>query len=648
MSIESEMNRIEQNTNNALSAVVEYGVDVPSDANSDNLNELIRAIPKANIVQTTGDSTTDIMSQKAVTDALASLEQVQLEFVDSVEEMTDTSKFYVMDGFIYAYILTEVEAEPSYTNVLPLAINADGTPYVGTNGEKGYKAGWRLNSSAVEKETEDRCCTGFIAAKPSDTIRIKNMYHPTDNNMNGYLIIYSNEFVKIASGYEGTAFQFVNGACEFVVNNATMNSGTVADMAYFRISTGIIDGKSIVTINEAITEGGGTTTGYAWANTGRAFVPADYEDRIVDLENNVAVLKETVENISKEDAVDKIALIKAWDAPIYDDAPVFLLDEDKPAMGASTVAAVYAAYDALMAQHPDYITKTDLGLCSDGVTHIYRYDFCEPRTRNNPETKNPPELTKPKAIIVSGIHIEYAGIYALYHALEEIASNAKLYQSLRKNTHLIVIPALNPYCLDTANYDVSNGRKNANGVEIHRNFEIDHIVVDSSSNNYGGAEPLSEVESQCLDSVMAENPDAAFFLTCHNFDSDTYFGSGFIWPSVATNYMYNMGSRLIDKMSRAWLEKYGDTFRDGVDTVKTDTVEDGDYTIGMVGISNSPGTETKQALKYGIQGTNVEIAKIFSVFNSTIGSPAVMTHGAEVYINFLLTAFGVYDRKRQF
>lgn len=57
----------------------------------------------------------------------------------------------------------------------------------------------------------------------------------------------------------------------------------------------------------------------------------------------------------------------------------------------------------------------------------------------------------------------------------------------------------------------------------------------------GGAEPLSEVETQYVDNIMKENADAALFLTCHSF-GDTSFN--FIWPSIATPYMCNMGYHL--------------------------------------------------------------------------------------------------------
>lgn len=147
------------------------------------------------------------------------------------------------------------EKVATYTNVLPLAINTDGTPYVGNNGEKGYKTGWRINSSGAEREASGRCCTGLIAAKPSDTIRIANMFHPTDNNLNGYIHIYGSDRGRLGSGYEGTAFKFVNGRCEFVINKIPLSSGaaSVGATAYFRISTGIIDENSIITVNEEIT-----------------------------------------------------------------------------------------------------------------------------------------------------------------------------------------------------------------------------------------------------------------------------------------------------------------------------------------------------------------------------------------------------------
>ena len=393
----------------------------------------------------------------------------------------------------------------------------------------------------------------------------------------------------------------------------------------------------------------------AWANTGQAFIPADYDEVIAILQNvttqntkDIAELKASTNGSTETDAIE---YIKNWDSPIYDKTPVFELTTEKSAVTSAdrTVEAVYAKYDALMAKHTDFITKTDLGLCSDGVTHVYRYDFkeSEPHTVNSGNWSE----TKPKIIIVSGVHREWGGIYSLYHALEEITTNSEL-DELRRNLHLIVVPVMNPYCIIG---DVWN--KNYNGVEVRRNFEVGFAVVDQSSDHYGGTEPLSEVESQYIDNIFKENADAVYFLSCHSMTRDNLRGTGFMWGSSATNYMCNMAFRLIDKLSKAWHKKYGTAWEDGVhrenDYVLTNpssfpnAVEqaENDYRAGWASISTSAGTEQRQATKYGMQSTNLEVCDYFRVLDDSLLSAKAMTHGAEVYINFLLTAMGVYDRK---
>jgi hypothetical protein len=267
--------------------------------------------------------------------------------------------------------------------------------------------------------------------------------------------------------------------------------------------------------------------------------------------------------------------------------------------------------------------------------------------------------TKIKAILVSGIHYEWAGIYGLYYALEELAENPKLYD-LRRNTHFIVIPVLNPYCISRSNYNSSQGVLNANGVQIHRNFEVGFIYpgeknyVEFGGRNHGGIEPLSEMETKCLDNIFKNNPDSAFFLTCHNYDSPSEVnGLGFIWASSATKYMCNMGYRLVDKMSRVWMDKYGDELQAGIADYRTENVSDHFIRLGHAHISLTDGTETRQATKYGIQGNNVEICHTFFPHGTKDNvepsmSSFTMSRGAETYINFLLTACGTYDYKDKY
>ena len=370
------------------------------------------------------------------------------------------------------------------------------------------------------------------------------------------------------------------------------------------------------------------------------------------LRERVANVESGVSNLTFD---ERLELIKNWDTPIYDaNIPVFALSAEKPAMTNATMTpdALYAMYDALMAKYPHYITKTDLGLCSDGVNHVYRYDFKDPEQRRE---NNRYSETKAKAIIMSGVHLEWAGMFGLYYALEEIAENPVL-RDLRRNVHLIVVPCSNPFVTLAENLEASEGQKNANGVEVHQNFEVGFYYPDHpdyeppGSTHYGGEEPLSEPETQYIDNIMKENTDAAFFLTCHNMNFDAAFGVSFIWPSVATNYMCNMSYRLIDKMSQMWMDKYADILAPGIADYRTDALEAWDTRLGHAQISINNGTETRQATKYGIQAANVEICERFWAHGTKANqepllSSFTMSRGAEVYVNFLLTAFGTYDPK---
>lgn len=554
------------------------------------------------------------------------------ENVEWLEENGDTSKVYVLpDGYIYGYMLTEISAEekPNFTNKLPLAVNSDGSEYIGDNGEDGYKTGYRVSSSGVVKEAAGYDCTGFIPAVKGDTIRVKNIAEitmATDGNQYATVYFFKSDYTRSTPSvlYMTRDAQYENGIY-------TLTVPSYDDIVYFRITLMGTNADTIITVNEEITyTAGGTTMGYGWANTGHMFIS---------------------DSCGNTD-VNALELIKKWDTPIYDaNIPVFELSAEKNAITSAekTVSAVYAKYDALMAKYPQYITRTDLGMCSDGVTPVYRYDFREPEPHRGITGKKEWSETKSKAIIVSGIHWEWGGIFALYNALEEIAENPELFD-LRRNTHLIVLPVCNPYAV------ANNSVRNANLVEIHRNFEVDFIYpgepgyIEIGERSHGGTEPLSEIETQYIDNIMKENTDAAFFLTCHSYQSDSIWGTGFTWASPATYYMCNMHYRVIDKISKSWINRFGETLLQGIEEYKTENLADGDTRFGSAYLSTTNGTETKQATKYGIQAVNVEVCDTFWAHGTKANPEATlssftMSRGAETYVNFLLTAFGCYDPK---
>lgn len=231
---------------------------------------------------------------------IASKEQLSPEFANTIEECTDTTKLYVLpNGYIYAYMYTE-NAGASYTNVLSTAINSDGSAYVGTNGEKGYKAGYRLNSSGVEAAMDGMFVTGFIPVKQNDVVRLSGIEWGSTSAKAGscYLHLYKSDFTKAYDGYARAdqnfglsgdeEFDASGNLVRFTLSNAS-NGVDLSTVAYMRLSSPSITAESIITINEEITDNA-TGGGYAWTNTGHAFVPADYEDRIVNAEKAIKTL----------------------------------------------------------------------------------------------------------------------------------------------------------------------------------------------------------------------------------------------------------------------------------------------------------------------------------------------------------------------
>ncbi len=588
---------------------------------------------------------------------LAKRNQAQPIFVNSAEEMTDTTKLYVLlpDCMIYAYMLTKVESGPTYRNWLLEAVNSNNEPYRGDNGEIGYRAGYRVDSSGAEVQSENHTVTGFLPIKSGDIVRVKGFTEYAGGS--NIVHHYNADFTKYGNAsYPNSWTDEGNGIKRFTV-------GGVDSTAYIRIAVGTIDSNAVVTRNEEITEGSTEIiTESAWTSTGHAFVPADYEDRIIKLEQKstqntvkiAALEKATTSGTIDETEAKALERIKMWDKPVYDAAPITLLGEErnKAALTSDdkTIAAIYAKYRALMAANPKLITETNMGPCtaSDAfpAVDMLRFDFKEPGGMTQPSMSDAARHeTKPKLIFMSGVHKEWAGVWGLYYALEEIVTNPD-FDDIRRNAHIIVIPCANPFCLtsQTAIEGWQMSHVNANGIAIHNNFGVDHRTAGAVGEyNYGGTTPYSELETQYIDAVVAENSDAIAFVTCHNNDYSTYYGSHVIWASSATYHMCNVTFRLVDKMTKAWIDKYGQTLKDAIDEYKINMDED-EYRLGRATMSSSYGTEQKNATKYGIQATNLEIPRMMYVFSGkTDCSSEVMTRGAEVYANFMRTLLWNYD-----
>ena len=318
--------------------------------------------------------------EQAIVDLKAQGIQQTPLFANSVEDMEDESKVYVLKGTneIWAYMLTEKEvATGGYHNRLESATEThNGTTVYGS--PKGYVTGVRLSSSGSTSTgtATNMLATGFISAHDGsllDGARIRTVgFDSSTSEMQCYVISYNSSGTKINHySWSGTSSsnEYIS---DFTLDSATYGTG----IKYIRISAASNGSTlpSIVTVNEEIKEGGTTTeTVEAWANTGHAFVPANYEERIIELEREVESLN------------GQITKVKTGKLSVSE---VFAPSPQLPADGSSTAdfngdrdyitaEQIYAKIDELLNLYPRFITKEVMGKDASGTHDWCRYTLCK-------------------------------------------------------------------------------------------------------------------------------------------------------------------------------------------------------------------------------------------------------------------------------
>ena len=140
--------------------------------------------------------------------------------------------------------------DTTYTNLLPLSTNADGTPYVGDNGEKGYKEGYRIKSSGEEAALSGAYCSGFIPVTTDDTIYITPVVE-NSNAVTCAIALYDANKTKVfQSAFSTTGYSWctvTDGVYSFELPQMSLQT-----VAYFRFSCASITDETIVTVNEPI------------------------------------------------------------------------------------------------------------------------------------------------------------------------------------------------------------------------------------------------------------------------------------------------------------------------------------------------------------------------------------------------------------
>lgn len=309
----------------------------------------------------------NINSEEYIASELAKRGQLKPEFANSIEECTDTSKLYVLpDGMIYAYIATATEGEtvPNFTNLMD-----DPNAYIQT-GQRYSLSGksWSTYTSG------DSLVVPVNIQSGTSILRIRG--------------------VEDEAGYNYFYVGATNQAFTMNLDGVTQSTDANGDMVYtittsaaqnwyatFVVAPIADKSKVVATMNEEITytttEGG---TEYRWASTGHAFVPADYEDRIVELENGLENAESDIKTLR-----DKVGGLSASEnATTAFSTPAYCPVPQEPADGSYdfhgldiTTQQAHDYMDALATKHKSYVTKQTMGKDQSGTYDHNRYVLCK-------------------------------------------------------------------------------------------------------------------------------------------------------------------------------------------------------------------------------------------------------------------------------
>ena len=169
----------------------------------------------------------------------------------------------------------------------------------------------------------------------------------------------------------------------------------------------------------------------------------------------------------------------------------------------------YEYLDNFMHSNPKYITKTLLGKDTSETYNIYKYVFS-------------PINPKKTILLTTGTHgNETTMVFTMFRFLHYLVNDYEKYPQfayLRKNVRIVYIPFVNIWGMSQR----PRARHNVNGVDINRNYStyFNEYNTDGSivafKPGYPGTSPLSEKESQYVNQLFIDYPEAIAFCDFHN------------------------------------------------------------------------------------------------------------------------------------
>ena len=254
-------------------------------------------------------------------------------------------------------------------------------------------------------------------------------------------------------------------------------------------------------------------------------------------------------------------------------------------------ANIYALYDGLMNQNEGYVSRIIEGTISTdlGDIEIRRYEFTPPPIVGGYDV--------PKVLIVTGHHgSERMGMITAYNLMHDLCNrwaNDPVLRFLRHGVKFIVYPCINAWGVN------ASARKNYNGVDLNRNYPTNWRLGNPDSVAYGGPQPLSEFETQCVHNTLQENADTIILsIDLHNFGAASD-PEKCVWISSPTQLAKRIASAYIRDLSGIWQAAYPEITRD----VVLGFVDGGFY---------GNGTFSTHATEMGSIGQTLEVNPVFA------------------------------------
>lgn len=240
MSVQNQIDRINQNVANTYAVLSALGADIPAEQNSDNL------------AVAAGSAKAVLYSEQSLTEAQQAQARENIgvdEFEEFAEVTPDTPQSELANMYASGVRIVSITDNE---NLVSSAIGPNGEIFNGC----GYMTGYRLNSSGGISSADSAALTGFMPYTFGQTIQISGGLADPDAG-GQYVATYDSSFNLIGVNYLSSLISNSGGAMTCADNNertytintnnfsAQSNTNMFKTAAYIRVSLAPCVGRKL-------------------------------------------------------------------------------------------------------------------------------------------------------------------------------------------------------------------------------------------------------------------------------------------------------------------------------------------------------------------------------------------------------------------